>query len=180
MALLRRLLFAVLSGLVLYAGDPSLEYQVKAAFLYNFARFAEWPPEAIARTNSIGICVLGRDPFGTALEQTFRDKVIKGRPFSVRRLTDAAALNECHLLFYSSVESAAYPVVLRNAAHAGILTVGDALGFIEAGGMIEFVLAENKVRFKINPDATQRAHIRLSAQLLQLAWVVHDSKGRGE
>jgi len=176
MALLRGLLCAGLLSTGLQAGDASLEYQVKAAFLYNFARFAEWPPEAMARATFIGICVLGRDPFGSALEQTLREKVIHGRPFSVRRLADGSALSECHVLFYGSADGAAHPAVLRNACSAGILTVGETAGFIEAGGMIEFALAANKVRFKINPDATQRARIRLSAQLMQLAWVVHDSK----
>ena len=179
MVFLKQLVCAGLLGLVLRAGDTTLEYQVKAAFLYNFARFADWPPETMARGNSIGICVMGRDPFGNALEPTFRGKVINGRPFSVKRIPEGASFNECHILFLGSPDSQSSPALLRTAGHAGILTIGETPGFIEAGGMIEFVLVENKVRFKINPDTTQRAHIRLSAQLLQLAWVVRDPTGRG-
>jgi uncharacterized protein DUF4154 len=167
---------ALLAGAV--AGWSSTpEYQVKAAFLYNFAKFVEWPAGAAGPTAPIVICVIGHDPFGAVLDQTVQSKTINGRPLAVKRPADPAGLRSCRILFVGSSEGDQLPGLLKMAERAGILTVGDMDGFPRMGGMIGFVLEDNKVRFEVNVDAVERARIRISSQLLQLARVVHDGRG---
>jgi hypothetical protein len=146
--------------------DSALEYRVKAAFLYNFAKFVEWPAQD---TGPIVLGVLGQDPFGAILDQTVGQKTINGRPVVVRRFASVPQARECHIVFVGASEKARSAEILPRLANSGILTVGERRGFLQAGGMVEFVVEDNNVHFEINPEAVRRAGIHISANLLKLS-----------
>ena len=149
---------------VLYAQDSTLEYRVKAAYLFNFARFVEWPATALGN-GPFRICVAGRNPFGTVLEETVRGEEIAGRPIEVRVILEPEA--GCHIAFIA--RGAATPAYLRAYHGAAVLTVGEVDGFINEGGIINFVLEGNNVRFEIGNEVAHRSGLRISSRLLRLA-----------
>jgi hypothetical protein len=160
------------------AVGASLEYRVKAVFLYNFAKFIEWPPDAFAAPGApFGLCVLGNDPFGPDLEELVGSKVAQGRPLAIRRFADVKAMSGCHILFVADTDRRKLPAILQAVGSAPILTVGENQDFTQLGGALRFFLLENRVRFEINLAATARAHLKLSAKLLDLARVVGKEKG---
>jgi hypothetical protein len=177
-ALLRRSLLlllllalpAVLAGAQEASSPAPLEYEIKAAFLYNFVKFVEWPPEAFAGERSpLTICIYGTDPFGASLDGVVRGESLGERRLLVQRPEEPDDLRDCHVLFVSRSERQRMPEVLARVEGAPVLTVGDADGFLRAGGMINFVLEENKVRFLINQAAAERSGLRISSKLLRLA-----------
>lgn len=139
-----------------------LEYQVKAAFLFDFLKFIEWPPAAADAPWVIG--VLGHDPFGPALDETVRGKTVNGRRVDVRRYDKLADVKDCDILFIArgDYQRTGIPV------QAGLLTVGEGPGFLKAGGAISFYLEDNRVHFEIRPAAARAASLRVSSQLLKL------------
>jgi hypothetical protein len=164
---------------VAQADSPS-EYQLKAAFLFNFAKFIDWPPSSPGAP--FAICILGQDPFGRALDDSLQGKMIGDRQLEVRRLKDKTEARRCRMVFISSSESAHLADILESLRGANVLTVGETNGFAAAGGTIEFTLQDNRVRFAINTDAANRAGLMFSSKLLALAKIVHDegpSKGGG-
>jgi hypothetical protein len=149
--------------------SPS-EYQLKAAFLLNFAKFVEWPPAAFAEaTSPMVLGILGENPFGDALEQTIRDKAINNRPLVVKEFRSAAEATNCHILFISASEKARLPGILAALRTASVLTVGETDRFTETGGMINFVRQGNKFRFQINEVPAKSAGLKISSKLLSLA-----------
>ena len=161
-----------LSG-ALRAESNQLEYRVKAAFLYNFARFVDWPPEHSAGPDEpIVLAVLGEDPFGAILDDTVRGKTINQKPFTVRRFRSLEELEPCHVLFISRSESRRLPEILRALEYHSTLTVSDVEGFLRKGGMIHFVVEEGSVRFDINLEPAERAELAVSSQLLKVARTV--------
>lgn len=152
------------------------EYELKAAFLFNFARFTEWPPTA-GRSSAIVFGVLGDDPFGAVLDDTIRGKAVGGRPLTVRRLRQAKDSAGCDLLFVASSEKARVPRLLREVSGPGLLTVGETERFAELGGVIELVAESGRIRLVINTDAADRAGVRISSKLLAMARIVGDGKG---
>ncbi|HEY3330733.1 MAG TPA: YfiR family protein [Capsulimonadaceae bacterium] len=164
----------VLSHVCALAG-PAPEYQVKAAFLYNFAKFATFPPQALpADTATFTIAVLGDDPFGTTLDQTVQGKTIADRKIVVRRIDSADEAKHCQLLFVCASHKKEYASILSRLKGQNILTVGESEGFATKGGMINFYVEDNRVRFEINPKAADRAGIQISSQLLRLGRTVAD------
>lgn len=150
--------------------QSSSEYQVKAAFLYNFAKFVDWPAEAFAGSNGmLVIGVIGDDPFGGALDQAINGKTINGRPLVVRRLRWGQDLRSCHILFISSSERKHLQQIIQSLRGASVLTVGDMGQFNQAGGIINFILEASKVRFEINSRGAGQAQLRISSKLLALA-----------
>ena len=150
------------------------EYQVKAAFLYNFAKFIEWPDSAFSNENSpIIICVLGYDPFGEALD-VMREKTIGRRNILIKRVMDIEDLEECHILFISSSERRNLSQILRIVRNKSVLTVGDTKGFAYSGVIINIASEENRLGFEINVDAAQRAHLKLSSKILKLGKIVKE------
>jgi hypothetical protein len=146
------------------------EYQVKAAFLYNFARFIEWPAELFKEeTLPLVVGVLGEDPFGSALDQSLNGKSINGRPLTIKRLKWGQNLRECQLLFISASEKKRLAQILDSLKGAGVVTISDLNNFCPQGGMIGFILEENKVRFVINLGVAEQARLRISSKLLKLA-----------
>jgi hypothetical protein len=147
------------------------EYQVKAAFLYNFAKFVDWPTETFQRLNEpFTICILGEDPFGRTLDDMVAGKTVGGRSILVRRLPDDVGLRGCQILFVSAPHPKHSPSVLTGAnKQSGLLIVGDA-GLATAGDtMIGFTMAGGKVRFEIDAASAERAGLHISSRLLSLA-----------
>jgi hypothetical protein len=161
------LLAALLAAASVRAAAP--EYQVKAAFLYNFARFVEWPPAALEGGTAFHLCVLGEDPFGPVLADTVRGKMVHDRPVELDRPESLDEAATCHLLFVSASHAPQMPRLLAALAGRSVLTVGDTPGFAADGGMIGMDVESSKVRFDVNAQAAQRANLRISSQLLKLA-----------
>jgi hypothetical protein len=159
-----------------HAQYPS-EYEVKAAFLYNFAKFVEWPPNLAANAHDpFVIGIVGRDPFGDAVEQTLLRKTLNGRPLAVQRVKREEEARGCQILFVSPSERKRLKALLANLQGNPVLTVGDVENFCKSGGMIAFTLEDNRVRFEINVDAAQRVGLRISSRLLSLAKVVRETQ----
>lgn len=151
-----------------------LEYQVKAAFLFNFAKFVEWPADAFAKPQDpVAICILGKDPFGTSLDSVVRGETVSGRPLVVRRMRQALEARGCQVVFLPRSERGRQDEVLSAVEGASILTVGEDDGFLTDGGIIRFVLEENRVRFEINLAAAEANGVKLSSRLLRLARSVY-------
>ena len=149
------------------------EYQVKAVFLFNFAQFIDWPPEAFRDSAApLSICVLGPDPFGDFLDQTVRDERVGGRALQVQRYHSADEIRTCHILFISRSEGSSPEDILSGLRQRPILTVSDIDGFAERGGMIAFVTDRHRIRLKINAKAAGAAHLTISSKLLRVAEVV--------
>jgi len=156
--------------------NPSVEYQVKAAFLLNFAKFIEWPPNTFQNERSpMTVCVFGYDPFGSALDEIIRGKNIENHELLARRINEVPDLKKgCQLVFVSAREEKRLPEILNNLKGVSALVVGESENFAERGGGIQFYLENNRMRFVINVDAVQRAHLTVSSKLLALARIVHD------
>jgi hypothetical protein len=159
-----------LSATRLAAAEPAREYLIKAALIYNFAKFAEWPARAFASdSDRLNVCVLGKDPFGEALE-SIADKPIRGRLIGVHRVQDIEAGLDCHLLFISDSEQSHLPTILGAIANRPILTISDMPDFTQAGGIIRLKTnLHDQIRFEINVVTARRVGLRLSSQLLSLA-----------
>ena len=153
-----------------------VESQVEAAFLYNFAKFIEWPDDTFQSEKSpIVICVFGHDSMVTILDEVVRGKTISGRDLAVRRENETSSLRGCQVVFVDEQENKRLPLILGSLAGSSALVVGESEGFAERGGTVQFFLEDNKLRFAINVDATGRAHLKLSSRLLALARIVHDN-----
>jgi YfiR/HmsC-like len=154
-------------------GSASSEYLIKAGFIYNFAKLMEWPAPTFAQpTSPIVIGVLGTDPFQGMLDEVLRGKQVNGREFVVKHLKWGDDLRSCNILFVSSSERAHFDDLFRLIKGWPMLTIGDTPGFAERGGIINFVLEDNKVRFEIDVNAARQANISISSRLLALAKIV--------
>lgn len=150
------------------------EYEVKAAFLYNFAKFVEWPPQAFAPSSApLRICVLGHDPFGDTLSRIVQGKFISGRAIMNQRLQSIGEARSCHILFVSGSDPEALNKALQSTRDLPVLTVGESDDFLPLGGVINFVLEQDRVRFEINLRAAESHHLKLSSKLLAVARVVN-------
>jgi len=157
-------------GLTAFPQEQPTEYQIKAAFLFNFAKFVEWPPEAFPGTNSpIVIGVLGPNVFGDNLEKIIHDRRVNNRPFQFKNFTSPEEAAHCHILFISSSEKDNFKKILHALNRASVLTVSETEGFIQAGGMVNFTIEDSKIRFQISDEAAKKAGLRISSKLLSLA-----------
>jgi YfiR/HmsC-like len=149
------------------------EYEVQAAYLSNFGRFVEWPVRAGANERDpFYICVLGQDPFGPLLDAALKGETIGGAPMAARRVAGVSDTANCRIVYVNPSKDTPLKSVLATLGNANVLTVSDAAGFTDQGGMIQFVLDGNRVRFEINLAAAQRAGLNLSSQLLKVAVAV--------
>ena len=149
------------------------EYEVKAAFLYHFAQFIEWPDDLIPhRSSPIIYGILGEDPFGDALERIIATKKIHGRTLQLKRFKSLEDLEFCHVLFVKLTEKEQTQDVMDALRVRPILTVGETEQFVHQGGIINFVIRDNRVKFEVSLSAADRAEIRLKSQLLRLATLV--------
>jgi YfiR/HmsC-like len=145
------------------------EYQVEAVYLLNFAKFVEWPTKAAPPENTFNICVLGQYPFSAALDKTIAGETIDGRKVVVQRISKAQEAMSCRILFISLSEENRLSEILKTLDKASILTVSNVPTFSQRGGMIQFVVEANKVRFEVNLASTERAGLTLSSELLKVA-----------
>ncbi len=154
------------------SAQSSREYMIKAAFLYNFAKFTTWPIEAFSDPQTpLRLCIIGEDPFGTAME-SIEGKSIKNRPLAVIRIAQVADAERCHTLFVSSSERERLRAILDDLRERPILTISDIPNFARAGGTINLKTVEGRIRFDINVDAANAAGLRLSSKLLRLGNIV--------
>ncbi len=149
--------------------QPS-EYQLKAAILYKFASFVEWPVMALPQTDSpFVIGILGENPFNDDLQKTVADKRIQGHPITVLTLPNPTAATNCHILFISTSEKNRLPEIFQALGQTSVLTVGETDRFTQAGGIINLTREGNKIRFEISDDAAKRAGLKISSKLLSLS-----------
>jgi hypothetical protein len=155
------------------------EYDLKAAFLFNFAQFVEWPRDCFADPAApLVIGVLGEDPFGASLDEIVDGETVDDHPLVVRRFHSVDEIGSCHILFISLSESARLEQVLKTLGHRSVLTVGEAKDFTARSGMIGFELAQRRVRLRINLTAANDARLTISSKLLRQAQIVRTSGGR--
>jgi YfiR/HmsC-like len=164
----------MLSALPVQArGSHPTQYDVEAAYLYQFGNFVQWPAKSGAdRPKTFSICVLGQDPFGTALEDTLRDSKMNGLPMEAKRIASVRDAAGCQILFISSSQQDQLTADLLALREQPVLTVSDIPEFAARGGVIQFVLTENRVRFEIDLSNAQKAGLKLSSQLLKVAVAV--------
>ncbi|MGO9015549.1 MAG: YfiR family protein [Dissulfurispiraceae bacterium] len=154
--------------------EQAEEYEVKAAFLFNFARLTEWPGDAFRlHDKNFEICLVGDDRFGGILD-TLSSRAIGGRSVSIRRITDFRESSACNLLFISSSEAYRLRDIISFVKERPILTVSNIKGFEKEGGIIAFYLMDNRVRFRINIDAARKARLKISSYLLEVAGIARD------
>jgi len=152
--------------------ESDAEYDVKAAFLYKFAAFVEWPD--LQSASYLDICISGQDPFGGALDRVIKGKSVNGREFLIRRLRRDEEAGECQILFISSSERKHLRAILGRLQRTPVLTVGDVAGFCESGGAVNLTVANHRVQLEINPGALEHARLQLSSRLMSLARIVRN------
>ena len=170
-------LAASLAGATGIAAQSSGEYDVKAAYLYNFAKFVEWPSEAFPSPDSpFAICVLGQDPFGRGLDDIVQGERVEGRPLVVHRLKGWDDAELCHILFVSTSVQEDFDQLLGGHTFRRTLTVGDVPRFLTAGGHISFFLEGSSVRFAIHRANVARTDLKISSKLMRVARLEGDSR----
>ena len=147
--------------------SPS-EYEVKAAYLYDFGKFVAWPAK-VAASDDFAICVLGQDPFGPTFDATIAGETINGKKVVVNRIAKPQEAVSCRILFISASEESQLKEILAVLDKTSVLTVSDISQFTRHGGMIQFVIDANRVRFEVNVTTAERAGLTLSSQLLKVA-----------
>jgi YfiR/HmsC-like len=170
----RFLIGVVLCSLVAGAqAQSATEYQVKAAFLFNFAKFVEWPSNSFSDASApFRICVLGPDPFGQELRDITNEKTVNGRKLEVDHVVDLQNARSCHILFITSSRKMSMKQIVEGLRGASVLTVGDTRGFAEQGGMINFVVENDQVQFEVSRRAAEQAGLKISSKLLSVAKLV--------
>jgi hypothetical protein len=148
------------------------EYLIKAAFLYNFAKFVDWPADSFKDDQSpIYLAILGANPFGPALD-SIREKTVRGRKLILKQCQNIDLLGGCHILFISPSEKENLKQILNALRNSSVLTVSETERFTQQGGMVNFITVDNRIQFEINPAAAQRSRLKISSQLLKLARIV--------
>jgi hypothetical protein len=174
-----RALWTALAVLILSAtaeGQLSREYDVKAAFLYNFTSFVEWPETAFkSPEDPFVIGIFGEDPFGKVLDDIVAGEQVKGRPLVVRRINRLEDAKNCQILFVSSSQRRSARDILICCQNASVLTVADIPDFIEAGGTIAFRIEENRLKLHINVGAARASGLTVSSKLLKLSKITGDA-----
>lgn len=167
------LILHLVSGGTLRANSVAEEYAIKAAFLFHFAQFVEWPEEAFRDANSkLVYCTIGEDPFQGTLDTSFKGKIIGSRSLEVRHLRATEEAQGCHVVFIGEISKRRLSDELASLKGNPVLTVGETEQFVKDNGMIAFCTEENKIRFEINLEAAQKANLKISARLLALAKTV--------
>ena len=147
---------------------------VQAAFLYNFVKFAEWPPEAVAPNDPLTLCVLGEEAVRSELEQSVKGHKIAEHSLNVIRSTVDGALRSCHLLYVTGLDRRRLSELIARLKDAPVFTVSDFDSFASLGGVAQLFLESGKMRFAINPASALRARLRISSKLLILAKLAKD------
>ena len=160
----------------------SVEYPVKFAMLYNFAKFVEWPADSYSNPGApLSICIVGHDPFSLDIEGELQTRKAWGHPVQVLTLRPAETLSACHMVFIPMTEKDQAGKVVRSLKGSNTLTVGETEGFAAMGGVINLTVEKSEVHFEVNRLAADRAHLKISSRLLSLARIVTEQiPGRKE
>jgi YfiR/HmsC-like len=168
-------LFLIASPTALSQNGEGAEYPVKLAFLYNFTKFIEWPPESYrAPSAPLLICIVGHDPFSQVLEGELRTRNVGGHPVEVRTLKPNDKLSLCQIVFVPATEKEHAVRIVSGLKGSNTLTVGETDGFAVQGGIINLTVEANKVHFEVNRLAAERAGLKISSKLLSIAKIVHE------
>jgi len=156
------------------AAEPApTEYEIKVAFIYNFAKYVEWPEETALDSGGVFIIgVLGDDPFGALLDRLAHNRTIGDKPIMIRRFERFEDYTPCHILFVAASEQERLPAIVEALADSPVLLIGDTEGFARRGVAVNFFIEESKVRFEVNPEAAARAGLKISSKLLRLATII--------
>lgn len=156
-----------LTGRAAAADNAALEYKVKAGYLFNFAKFVEWPESSFTNASApFVVGLVGEDPFGTLLEEALAGRNVNGRTFVIRQFGPQEDLSHCHILFVSRSEKARLANLLEGLRGRAVLTVGEHDRFGQLGGMINFNLMSGQVKLETNPEAALAAGLKISSKLL--------------
>ena len=147
----------------------SVEYRTKAQFLANFLKFIEWPPDALQKDSPFWICSTGYFPFGTALAESTRGELVRGKRIEIHWVRNPSELRSCQVLFVSESESKNYRKIVAGIHGAAILSVGETPDFLDAGGTVAFFFQEKALQFDVNLPAANAAGLKISARLLSVA-----------
>ncbi len=158
--------------------EAPVEYRLKAAFMYNFTRFIEWPQPLESGRRYMDLCILGDNPFGSSLD-AISGKQIRDKSLRLREHSEPGELDGCQLVFISRSEEAHLLDILARLADMPVLSVSEIDNFSHRGGIIHLMVVNNKVQFSINLDAAERAGLHISSKLLNLANIVHDTDDKG-
>jgi hypothetical protein len=162
----------------LIAQTTAKEYRIKAAFLFNFAHYVEWPPDTFKDANSpLTYCTVGEDPFEGVLDESVNSKSVGTHPLRVQHLKAPENFQGCQIVFIGANEKKRVTAILETLKQAPVLVVGESSHFVQQGGTVGFLSEENTVRFEVNLDAAQRARLNISATLLSVAKTVIDRAG---
>jgi len=156
------------TGSVKLAAQSPDEYRVKAAFILNFARFVDWPPDSFSERGVLAVGIIGDNPFGGSLDQ-LNGTTVNGRRIAIRRFKFGDYLRGCQILFVSSSERNRLGKILDSVKGGSVLTIGELPQFNQTGGVIKFVIQDYRVRFEINPGAAGHARLRISSKLMALS-----------
>jgi hypothetical protein len=179
----RTSIFGVIAGWLFLTASPKAfsqkeegaEYPVKLAFLYNFTKFVEWPPDSYrAPSAPLLICIVGHDPFSQILEAELRTRNVGGHPVEVRALKPNDKLSLCQIVFVPATEKQHAGRIVSGLKGSNTLTVGETDGFAVQGGIINLTVEANNVHFEINRLAAERAGLKISSRLLSIAKIVHE------
>lgn len=177
--IISKILFLLIIGFMactpcVCAEEPEFsEYEIKAGFIYNFAKFVEWPPEVSRDENKpLALCISGANPFGNSIA-AINNKTVQNRRLETRALGRSRDFKGCNIVFISSSEKEILPQLLEVLRNSPVLTIGDARDFAQNGVMINLVMDGNKVRFDINAESARRARISISSKLLKLARTIY-------
>jgi hypothetical protein len=151
----------------------SRENPIKAAFLFNFARFIDWPQHAFSASENLVIAVAGSPAMLSILTDIAKEERVSDRKVSVMTVQSMATPPKCHILYVSaSLDGASATTLLSRVRQPGVLTVGDSANFISTGGIIRFYLVDRKIHFEIGVDRAARAGLRIGSQLLRLGRII--------
>lgn len=170
LAALACICIALTPGAIATAQAQAQEYALKAAFLYKFGLYIEWPSSAFSSpTSPINLCVAGEDPFGKSLDKVVAGERINGRNVVIRRLQTAGRDSGCHILYIGGSDAQRREQIVEAVRGSSVLTVSDARGSTSGAGIIDFVIKDNRVRFDIDDEAAAQNGLAISSKLLSLA-----------
>lgn len=154
------------------------EHEVKAAMLFNLPKYVEWPAASFPKTNSpILLGILGPDNFGDDFKRMIEEKIVNGRKLLLKPMAWGEDVKNVHLLFVSASETRRLPEILAKLKDANVLTVGETDSFIQLGGMINLARKNNRIRLEVNPEAAERAHLKISSKLLGVSDIIKAGAG---
>ena len=155
--------------------EETAEYPVKLAFLYQFAQFVQWPPQAFENpTAPLVVCVVGEDPFDPNLEQELLNHTVDKHPIAFMSVKRGANLKSCHMVFVPAPQSKQAASIIEGLRGSPVLTIGETKGFALRGGIINFTIEQGKLHFEINLDAAQQTPLTISSKVLALAKIIRE------